>query len=160
MAIQNLGFCPRYVPLTSPVDTTSTTVSSDVVSTQNAAAIDLLVYFGTITGDTVVVTVKECDDFTPSNSTAIAYKYRKGGATAGTDSDGAVTAATSSGITIAADDDDKILTISVDPNTLTAGYPNLQVIADPGGSASAVEIAIIAVIWPKYGATSNISAIA
>jgi len=152
------GFSPRYVGLTSPVDTTSTTVNSDVVSCKNLVNIDFLVYFGTITGDTVAVTVEECDDVTPSASTAIAFSYRKGAAV-GTDTDGAVTAATTSGVTITATDDDKVLTISVDPHKLSAGYPFLRVVADPGASASAVEVAIIAVLWPRYAATSNISAV-
>ena len=152
------GFSPRYVGLTSPVDTASTTVNSDVVSCKNLVAIDFLVYFGTITGDTVAVTVEECDDVTPTNSTAIAFKYRLGAAV-GTDTDGAVTAATTSGVTITASDDDKVLTISVDPHVLTAGYPYLRVVADPGASASAVEIALIAVLWPRYAATTNISAV-
>ena len=52
-----------------------------------------------------------------------------------------------------------LLTISVDPHVLTAGYPFLRVVADPGASASAVEIALIAVIWPRYAATANISAV-
>ena len=155
----NLGFAPRYIGLTSPVDTVATTVNSDVVTCKNLQWIDFIVYFGTITGDTVVVTVNECDDTTPSNSTAIAFKYRKGAAVT-TDTDGAVTAATSTGVTMSAGDDDKVLIISVNPDDLTTGYPNLRVVADPGASASAVEIAIIAVAYPRYGATTNPSLVA
>jgi hypothetical protein len=152
----NLGFDPRYIGLASPVDTASTTVNSDVIGCKELTAIDFLVYFGTITGDTVVVTVEECDDVTPSNSTAIAFKYRKGAAV-GTDTDGAVADATTAGVTIAATDDDKVLTISVDPAALTAGYPYLRVVADPGASATAVEIAIVAVAWPRYASATNLS---
>lgn len=152
----NLGFNPRYVGLASPVDTASTTVNSDVIGCKELNSIDFLVYFGTITGDTVAVTVEECDDVTPTNSTAIAFTYRKGAAV-GTDTDGAVTAATTSGVTIAATDDDKVLTVSVDPAALTDGYPYLRIVADPGASASAVEIAIVAVCWPRYGSTTNLS---
>jgi hypothetical protein len=154
----NAGLNPRYIGLSSPVDTASTTVNSDVVNAGKCAWVDFLVYFGTITGDTVVVTVEECDDVTPTNSTAIAFKYRKGAAV-GTDTDGAITAATTSGVTIAATDDDKLLTIAVDPDALTDGYPYLRVVADPGGSASAVEIAILAVVGPKYAAETNLTVV-
>lgn len=152
----NCGFNPRYIGLASPVDTASTTVNSDVIGTKELVAIDFLVYFGTITGDTVAVTVEECDDITPTNSTAIAFTYRLGAAV-GTDTDGSPTAATTSGVTIAATDDDKVLTISVDPAALTDGYPYLRVVADPGASASAVEIAIMAVARPRYASETNLS---
>jgi hypothetical protein len=152
----NCGLNPRYIGLTSPVDTTSSTVNSDVINAGKCAWVDFLVYLGTITGDTVVVTVEECDDTTPTNHTAIAFKYRKGAAV-GTDTDGAITAATSAGVTMTASDDDKVLTISVDPDALTDGYNYLRVVADPGGSASAVEIAIIAVVGPKYASETNLS---
>lgn len=152
----NLGLKPQYVGLATPVDTTSTTVNSDVVNAGKCIWIDFLVSFGTITGDTVVVTVEECDDTTPSNSTAIAFKYRKGAAV-GTHTDGSITAATTSGVTIAATDDDKLLTIGVDPDALSDGYPYLRVVADPGASASAVEIDILAVAMPKYAGETNIS---
>lgn len=154
----NCGLNPRYIGLTSPVDTTSTTVNSDVINAGKCNWVDFLIYFGTITGDTVVVTVEECDDTTPSNHTAIAFNYRKGAAV-GTDTDGAITANASTGLTIADSDDDKLLTVSVDPATLTDGYPYLRVVADPGGSASAVEIAIIAVVEPKYAAETNVSVV-
>jgi hypothetical protein len=148
----------HVVGLTSPVDTASTTVNSDVVGVKEYHAIEFLVYFGTITGDTVAVTVEECDDIVPTNTTAIAFKYRKGSAT-GTDSMGAVTDATTSGVTIAATDDDKLLLIDVDPAALSAGRPYLRVVADPGASASAVEIAILAILKPRYAQNSQLSAV-
>jgi hypothetical protein len=146
----------RVVQLTTPVDTGTTTVNSDVIGTKELIGIKFVLSMGTITGDTVVVTVEECDDTTPSNQTAIAFNYRLGAAV-GTDTDGAVTAATTAGVTIAATDDDKVLTISVDPAALTADFPYLRVVADPGGSASACEIAIIAVAWPRYASATNVS---
>jgi phage baseplate assembly protein gpV len=147
----------RVVQLTSPVDTTSTTVNSDVIGTKELIGIKFVVSFGTITGDTVVVTVEECDDTTPSNSTAIAYLYSKDGAAIGTDTAGAWTAVASTGVTIADTDDDKNLIIKVDPAALTADYPYLRVVADPGGSASAVEIAINAIVEERYNQSTNLS---
>jgi hypothetical protein len=147
----------RVVQLTSPVDTTSTTVNSDVIGTKELIGIKFVVSFGTITGDTVVVTVEECDDTTPSNSTAIAYSYSKDGAAIGTDTAGAWTAATTSGVTLSATDDDKNLIIKVDPAALTDAFPYLRVVADPGGSASACEIAINAIVEERYNQSTNLS---
>lgn len=152
----NLGFNPRYVMLSSPADSAGAAVSSDVIGCKELHDIDLLVLAGTITGDSIVVTVEECDDTTPSNTSAIAFKYRKGAAV-GTDEDGDVSDATSSGVTLAATDDDKLLTISVDPASLSDGYPYLRVVATPGGSATASEIAILAVVKPRYASESNVS---
>jgi hypothetical protein len=147
----------RVVQLTSPVDTGSTTVNSDVIGTKELIGIKFVVSMGTITGDTVVVTVEECDDVTPSNSTAIAYLYSKDAAAIGTDSAGAWTAATTAGVTLTASDDDKNLTIKVDPAALTADWPYLRVVADPGGSASACEIAINAIVEERYMQSTNLS---
>jgi hypothetical protein len=72
---------------------------------------------------------------------------------------GAVTDATTSGVTIAATDDDKLLLIDVDPAALSAGRPYLRVVADPGASASAVEIAILAILKPRYAQNSQLSAV-
>lgn len=154
----NCGLNPRYIKLVAPVDTASTTVNSDIVNAGKCAWVDFVVSFGVITGDTVVVTVEECDDVTPTNSTAIAFKYRKG-AVVGTDTDGAITAATTSGVTITATDDGKMLTISVDPDALTSGYPYLRVVADPGASASVCLIDIAAIVHPKYAAETNVSVV-
>ena len=156
------NFDERYhvVGLASPVDTTTTTVSSDVVNMENYHAVTFLVYFGTITGDTVVVTVEECDDVTPSNSTPIIFKYRESGATGTSDAWGDITAATVAGFTAAADDDDHILMIGIDASELSAGYPMVRVVADPGSSASAVEIAILAILDPRYPQSAQVTAIA
>ena len=133
------------------------TIHRLLVRVKEAIEIEFLVSFGTITGDTVVVTVEECDDVTPTNSTAIAFKYQEDGAAVGTDTAGAWTAATTSGVTMAATDDDKNLRIRVDPAALTADYPYLRVVADPGASASAVEIGINAVVVERFNQATNIS---
>jgi hypothetical protein len=154
----NLDELIHVVPLASPVDTAATTVNSDVIGVKEYHAIEFGVMFGTITGDTVVVTVEECDDTVPTNVTAIAFKYRLSSAV-GTDSMGAITDATATGVTIAATDDDKLLLIDVDPRALTNGRPYLRVVADPGASASAVEIAIFALLKPRYAQRSQLSAV-
>ena len=149
----------HIVGLADPVDTTSSTVTSDIVSLKNYHGGEFLVYFGDITGDTVVVTVDECDDVSASNSTAIAFNYRLSGATGTSDAYGAITAATSTGVTISATDDNKILAISIDASELSAGFPCVRIVADPGGSASAVEIAILCILDPRYPQNAQLTAL-
>jgi len=133
----------------SPVDTAAVAASGDVVDCAEAHELEFLVLLGTITGDTVVVTVRECDDTTPTNSTAIAFSYQKGAAL-GTDTMGEVTAATTSGVTMSATDDDKILRCFVNPASFDSGYRYARVVVTPGGSMSACEIAAIAILRKRY----------
>ncbi len=149
----------HVVGLSSPADSGGAAVTSDIVNVGKYHSVDLIVYFGTITGDTITLTVEECDDVTPSNNTAIAFNYRESGATGSSDAFGDRTAATSSGVTVAATDDDHIFLISIDGSELSDGYPYVRVVATPGGSASASEVAIIAVLKPRYAQQAQITAI-
>lgn len=146
------------VLLTAPVNTASTATAnnSDVINAGKCQSVQFLVPFGAITGDSTVVTVQECDDTTPSNSTAIAFSYRLGSAV-GTDSSGTRTAATSSGVTVTDSDDNKLLIIDVDPASLTDGYPYLRVVVDPGASISAQNFSVIALVVPRYAQGSPLT---
>ena len=148
----------HIVPVIAPVDTTSTTINSDVVGLKEYHGVEFLINFGVITGDTVVVTVEECDDTTPTTTTAITFHYRKSSAV-GTDSMGSLTAATTSGVTIAATDDNKLLAIYVDGAQLSDGYPYIRFVADPGASMSACLISAVAVLKPRYEQDSQLSAV-
>lgn len=147
--MNNLSEIRHYIPLSSPVDTAASTVTTVGVDVGDCTSVDFLVFFGSITGDTVVVTVEECTSAAGAGNTAIGFEYRYTAA-AGTDTLGAIATATSAGVTVTADDDDKILIISIDPALVAAaGGPYARVVANPGGSASAVEIAILASVTPR-----------
>ena len=150
----------HVVPLLAPVDAGSGTLQSDIIGVKEYLNIQFLVNFGVITGDEVVVTVEECDDTTPSNNTAIVFKYRKTSAV-GTDLTGALTAVTvaATGATMSASDDGKAFLIDVDPAALTDGYPYLRVVANPGGSASVVLLSIMALVRPRYPQAVQVSAV-
>jgi len=149
-AILNLAEKYHVVGLVSPVDTASTTVNSDVINMGKNHAACIAVYIGTITGDTAVITVEECDDVTPSNSTAIDFRYRESGATGTSDAFGDMATAASTGVTVAATDDDHIFLIDIDADELSDGYPYLRVVIDPGASASACEVAVVAFLDGRY----------
>lgn len=146
----------HVVPAITPVDITTTTTYTDVFNTGETQWLQFLLQFGAVTGDTATVTVEECSDTSATGATAIAFTYRLSSAT-GTDSLGAVTAATSSGVTVAATDDNKVLIIDVDPATLSATKPYVRVAIDPGGSMSAFVVGAVALAEPRYAGATNVS---
>jgi hypothetical protein len=111
------------------------------------AHVDIIIGLG-VTGAASTVTVEECDDVTPSNSTAIAFAYYAE-ATAGGDTLGARTAATTAGFATGTGDG-IFYVISIDADELTDGYPYLRVaMSDPG---AATFVSIIAVLsGARYG---------
>lgn len=70
------------------------TVSSDVFNMKNYHGCTFYVYKGVGTTGTSTITVEACDDTTPTNTTAIPFRYR---ANTTSDTWGAVTAATTTG---------------------------------------------------------------
>lgn len=151
----------HVLPVLAPVDAGSTTKYTDVVFLKHYEGVKFLIPFGVITGDSAVVKVYECDDSTPSNSTAIAFKYRLSAAV-NADSMGAITDATAAaGATITADDDGKMLEIQVDGRQLSEGYPAVRVEIDPGSSMSVCLVAAVAEFYgPRYGGDTQPSAVA
>jgi hypothetical protein len=158
-ATVNFNNKTHVVGLASPVDSAGSAVTSDIINVGKYHSQSFLVYLGTLTGDTAVVTVEECDDVTPTTNTAIAFRYRESGATGTSDAYGALTAATSSGFTFAATDDDHILMIDINGADLTDGFPYARVVVTPGGSASASEVAILAIGEPRYPQSDQVTAI-
>lgn len=151
------GMNTQIVPLISPVDIAATATSSPFVKVSNAHRVAFEVFFGTITGDTVDVTL-EC---ATANSTsgltdiAVPFYYRLSGAV-GVDTWSAVTSADSTGVGVTASDDDKILLVDYDPRT-NADYQYVRVTVTPGSSASAVEVSVTAFLEPRYGQLDPVS---
>jgi hypothetical protein len=148
----------HLVPALAPADITTTTTYTDVMGLKEAHEIEIDVLFGAITGDAVTLTVEECDDTTPSNSSAIAFNYQMSSAM-GTDNLGAVTAATTSGITVAASDDNKVVRVFVDPSVLSSGYPYVRVKLDPGASMTACVVGAVALLRDRYPQEVPVSAV-
>jgi hypothetical protein len=149
MSLGNFDERVHFIPLISPVDTAAVTKTTDEVDAGEAQWLQFYVFFGTITDDTVVVTVEKCTTTAGAGNTPIAFSYRYSAA-AGTDTMGAIAAATTAGVTVPVNADDKCLIIDINPADVASGGPYVRVVADPGSSASAVEIAIWAMVWPRY----------
>ena len=150
----------HVVPVIAPFDTTTTVTEffTDIVGVKEYDAIEFVISFGAITGDTLVVKVYECDSITPGTATAIAFTYRLTSAVL-TDAVGAPTACASTGLTITAGDDDKVLLIDVDPAALTDGYPYVRVGIDPGASMTHLLTGAVVLLKPRYPQQTNISAV-
>ena len=134
--------------------------SSDVFDMGNHSHASIIVALGvTASGSEFTITVEECDDFTPSNSTAIAFNYYSE-TTAGGDTLGAKQTATASGFTTSADEPDgTFYTIEVDAADLTDGYPKLRVVcSDPGASVIGSVTAVLS--GSRYAGEASATVIA
>jgi hypothetical protein len=94
--------------------------ATDVVSLKNANGIIFQIACNANVGSgAATITIEACDDVTPSHTAAVAFTYKT---TSAADADGAVTAATSSGISVGTAD--TITTIYVSAATIAATAVN------------------------------------
>jgi hypothetical protein len=130
--------------LDAVADAFAGTVRSDVVSVKNAHAVHFLIHKGVGATGTSVITVNACDDTTPSNRTAIPFKYRA--CTSG-DTWGAMTNATASGFTTTAGSS-QLYIVEVDADLLAnSGYGYCELTATESVD-SPVLGGIIVMLWP------------
>jgi hypothetical protein len=130
----------HIVNILPPIDVTGG-VNSDVFSMRHAGHVDIIISMG-VQALASTITVEECDNFTPSNHTAIAFDYYYEDTSNG-DTLSDRTAATSAGIS-STTDNNIFKVISIDASQLTDGYPCLRVcFSDPGGSAIISAVAVL-----------------
>jgi hypothetical protein len=151
------------VNILPPVDVNGG-ADSDVFSLKNFRHATITLSFGVVNDSAdATITLAECDDFTPSNSTDIAFSYRLEDVASG-DTLGDLSSAASTGLTLKSGGDigitdNKYLVIEVDAAELSSGYPNLQLsISDPGASVLACGIATLS--QPRYVDEDDATAIA
>ena len=141
----------HVVPILAPVSITSAT-NTDVVGLKKYHAAKFLVPCGALAVN-LTITVLKADDTTPSNETAIAFRYRKSAAV-GTDTMGAWATAESTGVELTASTDNgKMVEILVESSELTpvstSERPYVRLTLTPA-SASACLVAAVAVLEPRY----------
>ena len=95
------------------------TVYSDVIDAANFQQIAFLLHKGVGTTGTSTVTVEACDDTTPSNTTAAAFRYRK--STTG-DTWGALTDVASTGVATTAGSSQLYVFIADPRDIIATGY--------------------------------------
>jgi hypothetical protein len=140
-----------------PPQDVDTGKSSLVFSMKNHAHATIIVTCGSTNADAGNITIEECDDFTPTNDTAIAFSYYKEETAAG-DTLSAKQTATAAGIDVSANDNTTYV-IEIDASELSAGYPNLILKwSDPGGATFGSAVAILS--GSRYAGSENVTAIA
>lgn len=154
----------NIIPLLAPADISTNTTASAYMDLKAAHQAAFLVVFGAVTSATTtdreVVTVEAVS--TPTGSeTAITFNYRLSGAV-GANTWGAITAATTSGVSIdPASDDDKLLWIEIDVDALAAsGYRYVRVKLTDNPDMTACLVAVLGIISPRYKQTTMVSATA
>ena len=120
--LDSLKFAKGIDPV---ADAFTGTVNSDVYSMRAHQRILFVIYVGVGATGTSTLTVEACDDFVPTNTTAIAFWSRE--ITSG-DTDGAITRRAAAGFTTTAGSS-KIVLVEVDAKDLTAGKPNVRLVA-------------------------------
>lgn len=111
-----------HLSLAPVADALSGTVTTAPISCKNARAVTYLVSWGVGATGTTLITVEACDDTTPTNVSAIAFKSRRWNNAVATNAPAALTARTSSGFTTTAGSN-QVYEITVDCDQLAnSGY--------------------------------------
>ena len=140
----------------APIDINGSGATSDVWSMRRYQHASIIVSLGVV-GAATTVTVFECDDFVPTNATAIAFSYYAE-VTAGGDVLEARAAATAAGFA-SSTNNGIFYVIEVDASQLSDGYPCMKVaLSDP----SAATLASVQVIQSgaRYGVENSPTEIA
>jgi len=144
----------KILPIIAPVDTAATALQSAYVDLTESLWAQFHVNFGVITTGTATITV-EASTAGSSNATeaAVPFKYRLSGAV-NTDTLGAITAATSAGVSVTASDDAKLYIIDVDPAALPANpgadFKWLRVKIAPTTDMTVCLAGVNALLQPRY----------
>ena len=154
LLIQNAHFVKGIDPI---LDAFAGTVRSDVYNLKDYAQITFVVYRGVATGGTAdtVVTVNSCDDTTPSNRTAIGFRYKE--ITSG-DTEGALTTATTTGFTTTVGNSQLYL-ISVDSSELSGTDKFVELTCTEATNDPTVGAILAILSSPSYASDSMPTAI-
>lgn len=151
----------KIVPLLGSIDIVATATSSNYVALKDVVGLlEISVNFGLITstdstGEAVVtLQASNVSDTTSSDlaEAAIAFSYRLSGAV-GTDTMGAITAATSAGVAVVNTSDNVSLLCYVDPSavaTLDAGYKFVRAVVTPTAEVTSTVVGAVARFLPRY----------
>lgn len=135
-----LGEEAHLVNILPPIDINGGK-NSDVFSLKNHAHASIIIQQGVNAGASTV-TVTECDDFTPTNETAIAFDVYKE-ETAQGDTLGVRTAVAAAGFAMTTNDDTHYV-IELDAAKLSAGYDKVRVkFSNPAASALVSAVAVL-----------------
>ena len=162
MSARFLGY-ENIIPLVSPADVSTTATTTPYVQLSNAQRAAFLVFFGSITSSTatdVEAIVLQCATAEGGTEAGLGYSYRLSGAV-GANTWGAVTTVGATGYAAGLSDDDKILWIEIPVDVMAANdYRVARLVLTDTDDMIAFEVAVLAVIEPRYAQTTHISATA
>jgi len=119
-----------------------TVQTPEVFSLRGASHVSIILQLG-VTGAATTVTVEACDNFTPSNVSAIAFSYYSETTAAGDTIGGTRTTVASTGFATSVNDG-VFYVIEIDASELPDGYPALQLkLSDPAAATFVSAIAIL-----------------
>ena len=158
--MRNIRFAEglHVVPVLAPADIVATDVGTEFVDMNLFHHVTFLIQFGAMTSDstdTATVTIEACPigTTTDGDEAAIAFSYRLSSAVA-TDSMGAITAATASGVAVTAADDSKLLIVDVDAEAVAAAVSNtgryVRAFITTNAEMASCLVGAIAVFEPRY----------
>lgn len=151
----------KVLPILSPADIVATATATQYLDLDmSVGLVEIALHFGAVastdsTGE-VVVTI-EASTAGSSNATeaAITFNYRLSAAVA-TDTMGAITAATVSGVAVGQGDDNKVLLCYVDPSVVaqTADRRFIRAVITPTAEITSTLVGAVARFVPRYAGNS------
>ncbi len=152
--IQNVKIAQAYAPDADIYE--SGPNSTDVLSFESYKSVTWVINEGVGTTGTAVITVDSCDNFTPSNTTAIAFRYK---VITTQDTEGALTAAAAAGFTTTAGSNHCYL-ITVDASELDGTDSFVRMTMTEAVDAVVIAGVVSILSEPRYGGDSMPTAIA
>jgi len=159
----NFGEEIQSIGLLAPVNIVATATGSAYVEMAKIGQgqLEFDVFFGVVTstdstGEVIVTAVTSTGGISTDTDTAIAFNYRLSGAV-GTDTLGAITAATSAGVALPNTGDGKRLLIYVDPAVAQAHA--CRVVLTPTAETTVTNVAVTARFIPRHAQNALIDAV-
>jgi hypothetical protein len=147
------GMYENIVPLFAPLDRAGTLLETPYLDLQSANRASFLLYFGIVTSttatDTLTLTM-EASTASTSNASeeAVAFQYRVSAAFATGNTWGALTDATSAGVSLGASTvfDGFCIQVDVDPGAITAKKPDARWVRLVGTHTDAYSVMLVTCI--------------
>jgi hypothetical protein len=141
-----------------PAQSISGAVTSDVFSMKGHGHCSILVSAGSTNADAGNITIAACDDFVPTNETAIDFAYYAETTAAGDTLGARTVTPAATGIDVSGNDN-IMYVIEIDAAELPAGKPNLYLKwSAPGGATIASAMAVLS--DARYGSDQSPTVIA
>ncbi len=145
----------NVLPVLAPIAFTTSAIDTEPVDMNINQWVTFLCNFGAMTSDstdTVTVTVICSSVETSATGEEIPFNYRLSSAV-DTDNMGAITAGTTDGVVITAEDDAKVLVIDVNPDIIPGKKSDgrwVSLVLTPSAEMASGVVGVIAVTEPRY----------